>query len=157
MEYNNDTEYQQHDDSTNLEKTPTGLKALCILTFIGSGFSALAYLVLFSMHDALPEMMIAMGESMEGALSEYYTSIADMFDNMPTYFFLLMTVSCLLSIAGGGCMIKMRKLGFHLYVAGQVILLGLPMLVLKTGFNILGMLISFIFIILYSSYFKKMR
>jgi hypothetical protein len=157
MEYINDPESQRYDDSTDSKKTPTGLVVLCILTFIGSGFSALAYLMLFFMYDSLPEMMMAMGASMGGQLSEYYANIANTFSQTPKYLFLLITISRLFSIAGGVCMIKMRKLGFHLYVTGQILLLGLPMLIMKSGFSVLEILIAFVFIALYGSYLKKMK
>jgi hypothetical protein len=157
MEYNNNSEYQQNDNSNRSKNSPVGLKVLCILTFIGSGFSLLAYLMFFFMYDALPNMMLTMGDTMGGSFAEYYKETAEIFLRTPAYFFLLMAISYLLSIIGSGCMITMRKVGFHLYVIGQIISLGLPMAMLKSGFNLFGILLSITFIALYGSYLKKMR
>ncbi|MDR0603533.1 MAG: hypothetical protein LBG80_04430 [Bacteroidales bacterium] len=166
MEYNFKFEYpkQKNPDEDSVQKTPdktpTRLMVLCILTFIWSGFSLLAYLIFFFMYHSLLDMMTMLASSMENSLpnyATYYNDMAEMFRNTPQYFFLLMTIPCLLSIAGSGCMIRMRKLGFHLYVVGQILLLGFPILIQKQGFGFFELLLSIVFIALYSSYLKRMR
>jgi hypothetical protein len=156
MEYNSDFENQKQENAYDSGKTPTGLIALCILTFIGSGFSILAYLLYFFMYDILPDIMLSLSATMGSSLAEYYTEQAEIFRNTPQYFFLLITIPYLLSITGSGGMIRMRKWGFHLYIIGQILLLGLPMLQ-QQGFNFFGLLLSIVFIALYSSYLKKMK
>ncbi len=157
MEYNDDYNYQGDNIYDDSEKHPTGLTVLCILTFIGSGFSIITYLVSFFMYDILPEMMLTMGESLGGTLGETYENAADMFANIPQYSFLVMTIPYLLSIVGSGFMLKMHKLGFHLYVTSQILILGLPMLISKGGFNTSGLFISLLFISLYAIYLKRMK
>lgn len=158
MEYNNSySEYQQNENSNSSRKTPNGLIVLCILTFIGSGFMLLIYLTSFFMYDTLPEMMVTIGTSMEETLAQKYEEMAELFRQMPQYFFFLMSISYLASIIGSGCMIAMRKIGFHLYIVGQILLLGFPIIIIKNGFDLFGTLLSIAFIALYGSYLKKMR
>jgi hypothetical protein len=109
------------------------------------------------MYDTLPEMMVTIGTSMEETLAQKYEEMAELFRQMPQYFFFLMSISYLASIIGSGCMIAMRKIGFHLYIVGQILLLGFPIIIIKNGFDLFGTLLSIAFIALYGSYLKKMR
>ncbi|MCL2132074.1 MAG: hypothetical protein FWH36_06450 [Lentimicrobiaceae bacterium] len=156
MEYNNDYNYQENNVVEN-EKRPSGLTVLCILTFIGSGFSLLAYFFSFSLYDTIQEMMLAMAETVGGMLAETYENTANIFINTPKMFFLLMMLPALFSIVGSTFMLNMRRLGFHMYVVGQILVLGFPMLLLKSGFNVGGLLFSLLFIALYAIFFKKMK
>jgi hypothetical protein len=158
MGYIDDSDYQKYDNTNNVRKAPTGLMVLCVLTFIGSGFSALTYFLSFLLYDTLTAMMLQMADTMGGVFATYYSNAADMFSSTSRYLFLLMAISCLLSITGSGCMVKMRKVGFHLYVAGQILLIGLPIILMtKGGFSFFEAVLSIVFIALYGSYLKKMR
>ena len=90
MEYNFHFEYPKRDkDAPNsLQKSPTGLTVLCILTFIGSGFLLLAYLLCFFMYRSLPDMMTTVAATMGSSLADYYIKMAEIFRNTPQYFFL---------------------------------------------------------------------
>jgi len=157
MEYNNDYNYQENNVYENVVKRPTGLTVLCVLTFIGSGLSILSYLLCFFTYDMLPNMMLLYAESLGGSLGEVYENAAEMFTNTARYAFLLMTIPFLTAIVGAGFMLKMRKLGFHLYVVGQILIAGFRMLILQWEFDMSGLLISILFIALYAIYLKKMR
>jgi hypothetical protein len=157
MEYNFKFEYPKKTNPDGLPKFPVGLLILCIVTIVGNIFYLLAYLLFFFTYHSLPDMMAMVSATMGSSLAKYYAEMAEMFHNTPQYFFLLMTIPCLLSIAGSGCMIKMRKIGFHLYVVGQILLLGLPILIQKQNFSFFDLLVSIIFIALYSSYLRRMK
>jgi hypothetical protein len=157
MEINSDFNYQENNPAEVAEKRPRGLTVLCILTFIGSGFVALAYFFSFVLYDMIPGQMLMLAEQFEGTLAETYESAANLFTAIPKTSFLLMIIPYLLAIVGAGTMLNMRKLGFHLYVVGQILVVGLPMLVLKSGFSIGGLILSLIFIALYAIFFKKMK
>ncbi|MDR2407740.1 MAG: hypothetical protein LBE13_06480, partial [Bacteroidales bacterium] len=157
MEFNIKLEYpkpKNPEDKDSVQKAPVGLRLLCILTFIGSGFMLLAYLLFFFMYSNHPEMM-AVAATIENSLAAIIgNSLADdyikveMFRNAPRYFFLLMTTPYLFSIIGSGCMVRLRRFGFHLYVVGQILLLSFPILIQKMDFDLSGLLFSLVFIAL---------
>ena len=157
MEYNNDYNYQENSIIEGAEKRPTGLTVLCILTFIGSGFVILAYFLSFALYDLIQDTMLTMAASMEGTMAETYENAANIFAKTSQTTFLLMTIPYLCSLVGAGIMLNMRKIGFHLYVVGQILVLGLPMLVLKNDFSVGGLILSALFVALYAIFFKKMR
>ncbi|MDR1878678.1 MAG: hypothetical protein LBQ64_03850 [Bacteroidales bacterium] len=147
----------QETNPVKTSKGPVGLVILCVLTLIGSGFSALGIFVLFAMYDIMPELMLQMGSTVGGTLGEAYQQTADMLINIPRSYVLLMTIPYLLSIAGAICMLTLRKTGFHLYIVGQILVFALPLLIFKTNINIMGLLLSLAFISLYAVYLKKMK
>ena len=156
MEYNN-IDYQENNFEESVDKRPTGLTVLCILTFIGSGFITLVYFCSFALYDMLPGQMLMLAETMGEPLSETYENAANTFASTPKTSFLLMVVPYLLAIVSAGIMLNMRKLGFHLYIVGQILAVGLPMLLLKNNFSVFGLFLSLLFVALYAIFFKKMK
>lgn len=153
--------YQSHENFENEEKRPTGLIVLAVLTFIGSGFMLMIYLILFGMYDVLPQMMLSAAETMGNTLGDSYRQryeqSAEMITNIGKNSFLLLTLPYLFSIVGAGFMLAMRKIGFHLYVIGQILVLALPAILMKSGFPVGGLFLSIAFIGLYFMYYKKFR
>jgi hypothetical protein len=156
MECNNDN-YQENNIGKVAEKRPIGLIVLCVLTFIGSGFMLLGYFFSFALYSTIPNAMLLLAESMGGAVGEIYEEAANIFTNTPQYSFLLMMLPALFSLVGAAIMLNMRKLGFHLYVVGQVLVLGFPILLLNGEFSIGGLFFSLLFVALYAIFFKKMK
>ena len=157
MEYNNDYNSQEISPVEVAEKRPTGLTVLCILTFIGSGLVMLAYFFSFVLYDMIPGQCLIMAETVGEPMSKSYEMAAELFTSVARASFLLMMVPSLFALLGAITMLNMRKLGFHLYVIGQILVVGLPMLVLKEGFSIGGLLLSLLFVALYAIFFKKMK
>ena len=157
MGYIDESNYQMYENAENNEKRPVGLIVLAVLTFIGSSIMALSYFVVFAMYDVLPDMIQQMGNTFGEPLSSIYKQSAETISSVSKNSFLLITLPYLLSIVGAGLMLAMRKLGFHLYVAAQVLVLTLPMLLLKEGFPIGGLFLSIAFVGLYFTFFKKMK
>jgi len=122
---------------TEVKKRPGFLTALCILTYIGSGLSLLfgilfivAAAYIASLLSGIPGM-----ESMGG-------------DNT-----MMVIVGVLLSaasIVGAAMMWKLKKMGFYIYAAAQVI-------ALVIGFSVMGLIFTALFIVLYYLNFKHME
>ena len=157
MDYNNNSNYQENSPIEGEEKRPSGLTALCILTFIGSGFMTLAYFFSFALYDMLPGQMLMLAETVGEPLAEVYENSANVFASIPRTSFLLIIIPYLLSITGAGIMLNMRKIGFHLYVIGQILVVGLPVLILNSDFSIGKLILALLFVALYTIFFKKMK
>ncbi len=128
-------------DNGGENKRPVFLTVLCILTFIGSGLGLLSSL-----------LMIAG----VGALSSYLGSFGGIAAGGTAYF----GVSALLaagSLFGAIMMWKLKKTGFYLYVAANIIAAILPMVWLGSAFAILGFIWPVIFIVLYAINLKHLK
>jgi len=156
MEYNNDN-YQENNVGEVAEKRPTGLTVLCVLTFIGSGFMLLSYFFSFAFYAIIPDKMIMMSEMIGSPLNKTYVDAANLFTTIPQSYFLLMMLPYLFALVGSAFMLNMRRLGFHLYVIGQILVLGFSMLLLKSGFPLSELFLALLFVGLYAIFFKKMK
>lgn len=109
-------------------KRTTLLSVLCILTFIGSGCSALAYLYMgmsfgtlrhlvfeTDTYEAYFNMMPAMRSSMEAVFA------------LPRWYYFLTGFLFVFALAGAILMWRLRRKGFHVYTIAQclVILTGM--------------------------------
>ncbi len=101
---------------------PTFLSVLCVLTFIGSGCSALS----MALTGAMRPMLLGMYES--GAFDSYSsipgfeTQMETMFA-MPGYYYLLTFLFYAASVAGAAMMWKLNRIGFHIYTIAQCLVL----------------------------------
>lgn len=126
------------------EGRPTFLTVLCILTFIGSGLSALFLLI---------------GLVAAGAISETLSSIPGMGDigGFGTGYFLIVLVLALGSLYGAIMMWKLKKMGFYLYSGANAIALFIPMIMASGKFSIFGLVITALFIFLYGLNLKHLK
>jgi hypothetical protein len=142
-------------------KRPQLLTVLCILTFIGSGTSFLSQLFSFVFYDIIPDLYRQTATMFSGNFGESYTKAAyesaDLFSSIPRYYFIILACLCVLSIIGAIYMFVKRKIGFHLYIISQILLLGLPLLIMHSGFNFFNFLFSLLFILLYARFLKIMK
>ena len=98
---------------------------MLVLTFIGSGLSALSYLVTGLAMSTIQDLYAA------GSLP-VYPEIKAAFEELISYprsFFYLLGVAYLVSLIGAINMWHERWLGFHLYVVAQLVALALPVLI----------------------------
>ena len=109
--------YNPENPFSDEKKRPALLTTLCILTFIGSGISALAYLILtiFNIDFATLGQMYG---SFPG-VQETYDAIAE----VSQWKFFILALVYIASFAGAVFMFKMKKAGFHLYTCAQLALL----------------------------------
>lgn len=157
------------------EKTrPTFLTVLCILTFIGSGLNFLSSLMSIATSKVTSStgFMSMIYESMNQSMEEIPESMVNMMETVMTTVTKVMehgatigitnTILYAASVLGAVLMFNLKKNGFYLYSAAQILLLFvLPVVV---GFNIvtmMGLVFSLIFtaafIIMYGVNVKYMK
>ncbi len=122
-------------------KRPTFLTVLCILTFIGSGLGTLTYLL---MTVGMGSLMSYLGSFGGGALGG------------GTAFFGVGTVLAAASLYGAIMMWKLKKMGFYIYAAANVISIILP-LFFGIPFSAVGAVIPVVFIVLYGLNLKVLN
>lgn len=163
------------DVQVNKPQRPTFLVVLCILTFIGSGWSILSNLFsLFTssmmdsdMHiEQYSEMIGDMGDSGTASfMSGFLNSSMEVLQATAAHALEINTmqmVLSLISLLGAILMLQLRRFGFYLYTAAQI--LALFVLPYFAGFStlvVIGMfwsaLISLAFIIMYAVNLKYMH
>ncbi|HOS16303.1 MAG TPA: hypothetical protein PKX15_04725 [Bacteroidales bacterium] len=157
MNYPENTNYSTNEQQQQENKRPTFLTVLCVLTFIGSGFSFLSQIISFALYSKIPDLFYQMSNIMGGEIGELYIKTAELFVNMPRYYFLILAAVYVISIIGAFLMLLLRKIGFHLYTISQILYLGLPLLIIHSPFNVPNLLLSMIFVLFYARYLKLMK
>jgi hypothetical protein len=157
------------------EKTrPTFLTVLCILTFIGSGWQFLSSLISIAtskiassggfmsmVYDAMNQSMEEIPEAMVKIMETGMTTASKILEN-GVAIGLTNTVLYAASILGAVLMFNLKKKGFYLYSAAQVLLVFvLPVIVGFNIFTVLGMIWALVFaaafIIMYGVNVKHMN
>jgi hypothetical protein len=135
----------------NPAKRPSLLTVLCILTFIWSGWNMVSNLAVGFFFDFFSKFFTQFAETYKISGMDILT------DAKPLYFF----VSAVLyvgSVAGAFLMWRLKKTGFHVYTISQILMLIAPMYFFRlpspSWFEVL---ISGVFIVLYSSNLKQMN
>lgn len=163
------------EEQQNKPLRPTFLLVVCILTFIGSGWSILSNL--FSVFTAglmnstmnMEQYSNMVGEMENGGassfLSGFLNSSMEVLQVTAAHareIAVMQLVLSLVSLLGAILMFRLRRMGFYLYTAAQI--LALFILPYFAGFSslvIIGMLwsalISIIFIVMYAVNLKYMR
>ena len=126
------------------EGRPTFLTVLCILTFIGSGLTALFLLI---------------GLLFSGAASGVLSSIPGMGDigGFGIGYFLITLLFALASLYGALMMWQLKKMGFYLYSGANVLVLFVPMVMAAGKFSVFGLVITALFIVLYGLNLKHLK
>lgn len=150
-------------------KRPTFLTVLCILTWVGCGISIIMGFLGFlaakaasafvgaatDMAAAATDGMTAEGEAAVKAMNSGMTNI---------YIYIIgVVVAALLCLFGSIQMWKLKKTGFFIYVAGQVIGLAIPFIFPIGGTSsgmmsgAVGMIFPVLFIVLYGLNLKHLK
>lgn len=137
------------------KKRPTLLTVLAILTFIGSGFFFLTYVIMAFSQDMWPaviETMQNMGQP------DTVIEVYEQFAVIPGTKYLLVAIAHALAIVGAALMLKLNKIGFHIYVASQILLFCVRNFIIGGVLKIgtLGILEIVLFIVLYAINYKYM-
>jgi ABC-type multidrug transport system fused ATPase/permease subunit len=132
-------------------KRPGFLTLLCVLTFIGSGFTLLSNLIT----PIFTPMMLEMLQN-----SSPFPGALDAFEKVletPIWQFYLSALFCATSVLGAIYMLKMKKIGFHIYVISQLTLFVIGQFLIGsiTKPNYFGLFLTLLFIGLYAIYYKK--
>jgi FtsH-binding integral membrane protein len=137
---------------TNMDRSntrPELLRILCILSFIGSGISALSNLMVFLSFDQMDLIF----DDLVGKFPQLEPILSG-----GKGFFISGFVLYAISLVGVFQMWKLRKIGFHLYTGAQFFILLLPVITLESlQVPFLSILITLAFVIAYSSQLKFMR
>ena len=145
----NDNEYYENPFE---EKTRPGfLTFLCVLTFIGSGMSVLSNLL-------SPVFAPIFIEALRS--SPLFANGIELYEQMlatPIWQFYLLAFFCATSIIGAVYMLKMKRIGFHIYVVSQLAQMCIGQFVIGGLFkpNIFSVLVTVMFICLYGMYYKQ--
>ena len=130
------------------QKRPDLLTVLCILTFIGSGLSFFSYFMFSLSFDSISTVL---------SESEIDLPGIEMIMNTPISFYYSGTLLFGVSLYGAIKMWNLKKVGFHLYTASQILLVILQTIYLSNyGFPYLSVFITAIFIYLYARNLKFM-
>ena len=145
---------EYHEDYFEEKKRPGFLTFLCILTFIGSGYWLLFNLFVPVYAPMMLEMLYGASgfPNISGSIAVFEQIIVT-----PAWQFYLLAFFCATSILGAIYMLKMKKIGFHIYVISQLAQMCIGQFIIGGLFkpNISSMLFALIFISLYGMYYKK--
>jgi hypothetical protein len=132
-------------------KRPPGLTFLCILTFIGSGMSALSSLLMAAAYNLIPE-------AVKQSPLQDTEAVLNLIRSAGPDFFAIMGILYLVSLAGAILMFKLKRNGFHIYTTAQLAMLILPLLMID-GFIIpvSNLLLTGSFVLAYAVNIRIMR
>ena len=149
----NNYEQPYYEDQFEENKRPGFLTFLCVLTFIGSGFALLSNLVVPIFAPTLLDILRGSSASLPAGTFETYEQMA----STPIWQFCLLAFFCATSIIGAVYMLKMKRIGFHVYVISQLAQMAIGQFVIGGSFTFsyFGLLITLLFIGLYAMYYKK--
>jgi hypothetical protein len=127
------------------------LKILCVFTFVGSGLGLLSYGIIGLIHTYFSNNLNLIPDEQNRQLIELMLSAGRLF-------FFLNAILYSVSFAGAILLWRMKKVGFHLYTASQLLLLILPLAYIK-GFPMPGVSIflTLLFIWGYAGFIKYMK
>ena len=134
---------------------PVLLKILCILTFVGSGFSLFSYVLLFFYSDLFME--VASSDQFTFFRTEEERNMIIEIFALPRVYFFLHIVLYASSVFGAYLMWKLRKTGFHFYAIAQISLIIVYKAFMPSApFPYLPLVVTIIFILLYFRNLKYM-
>ncbi len=144
------------ESNPNTKKRPDLLIVLCVLTFIGSGFSAivngLAFLTIDSWAGILEEGAF---EMFEGQLE---MEAIELLLNVNPTFYLLQAVFYAMAVYGAFMMWNLKKAGFHIYTVAQILLLIISKVYMPSlPFPLIPLLLSLTFVLLYARNLRFMH
>ena len=152
-------------DETKKQR-PVFLSVICILTFIGSGWGALSSLfslIVGTSGNSFDAMYSMMGSNPE--MADMMSSTMDYLQTTITYgtqISVIQLVLTIISLIGAIMMFRLKRLGFYLYAAAQVVMLfvmpyfaGYSWIVLASF--IVSAVFAALFIILYAVNLKHME
>ena len=143
----------QAKDALNLEdkdmkKLPQMLNVLTILTYIGCGLGLLGILLGFLGVGLLSSL---------GSSSAQGAEIASTVSKYATISLVLSLVGIALCFFGAMKMRNLQKVGFYLYVAGQLVPIIFTFATAGVSFGVMGVIIPLVFIILYATQLKFLK
>ena len=141
-------------DENNKER-PGLLTVLCILTFIGSGFSLVAnFAVFLTFHTWVKAMEEGVFDMLDGTLE---MEAVEMLLNVNPAYFLFQAVFFTMSFVGALLMWNLKKAGFHIYTTAQLLLLIIGKVFMpELPFPVIPLLLAATFVLLYARNLRYM-
>ncbi|MDL2326998.1 hypothetical protein LJC67_07960, partial [Bacteroidales bacterium OttesenSCG-928-A14] len=137
------------------KKRPAALIILPILTLIGSLF-----MMIFTLIMASDEVMKIAQEMLyqQGASDEQLALFQNIID-IPAWIFIFFAACILLTVVSATLMMRMQKIGFHLFIISKILLFGCGVILGKNIFSINSLYFfgSVLFTILYALQLKNMK
>ncbi|MDD3644095.1 MAG: hypothetical protein PHR19_01040 [Bacteroidales bacterium] len=132
-------------------RKPGLLILLAVLTFIGSGWSFISYLILSALGPRIQEYPMPFSTPETEEVFQRMAEVAQW-----KYFLLALIFAC--SVIGAVQMLRLKKIGFHIYTIAQILALVLvPYFTLGTFYpGIWSILVTFLFIGAYGYFYKRM-
>jgi hypothetical protein len=137
-------------------KRPEGLTLLCILSFVGGGLSFVSNFMIFAFYN----QFIALIESdkLMNIPNIDFELLVNLVKNSGRAYYILVAGLYLVSLYGVYQMWYLQKKGIHYYAVAQIILLIVPLLLIDRSLSVFpGLIISGLFIFVYSRYLKIMK
>ena len=163
-------------NSNKVEERPVFLKVLCILSYIGIGFTIVPNLVRlligpYSEEEMLQQkvLMTQLIEKMEEIGSDFgvtsYKKMIVMTENLNTHFYtstLLIIVGALIGLYGVISMWKRKKMGFHFYIVYSILAIAqiyffVSPVYIPTFILVWNVFFSGLFVFMYSRNLKWMK
>lgn len=122
------------------------LRIVLVLSFIGSGWNTLSYLIL---GVSLPMMQEAMGPVLSQMPEEFQTAY-EMVMNMPQVNYIILGLLSALSLTGAILMWNLKTNGWHCYTLAQLLMLAVPLLFVgKAGLGLGDVMMTALFVAYY--------
>ncbi len=148
---NNEISQIAESENTQAPKRDKFLTVICILSFIGSGFSIFGSLLYSLFLDNIINSLLETG-------IDFYTSVADALLLMPKSYFASELILSVGSLTGVLFMWRLKKIGFHIYTISNLLILGLPLFFGIGSFNFFSLIFpTGPFIVMYAINLKQMK
>ena len=126
---------------------------MLVLTFIGSGCSLFAYILMGLLMPMLSQSYFA-GDI---PVADNMRAMYEMLFKVPRVFYILSGVCYGLSLVGAALMWNQRVWGFHAYTIAQIVILALPVVYMGNSFfNVGDAMITLLFVAYYYWAMRKL-
>jgi hypothetical protein len=153
------------EQTNNAPARPTFLTVLCILTWVGSAIQMVSGVIAGLFVGAASTIKDAAESSMENmdanAAATAASDAADKALGSASTIMIVAIICAILCIVGAVMMWKLKKTGFYVYVAGELIYPIVSMILLGSmgggAMGVLGLILPIVFVVLYGLNLKSMK
>lgn len=125
---------------------PPMLTALCILTFLWSGGATFLFLISIVLHNWITKI-----------ISTHFTEFQSLNSKYFLIAFLVLFILFGSSLLGAWLMFRLKKYGYYFYVIPNSFMIFMSFFINFNFMNVLYLLVSIIFVILYTIQFKHLK
>lgn len=148
---------QENQENTSIQypKRPEGLTLICVLSFLGGGLSFFSNISIYALYS---QLITAIEEDQVVKIPNVdMDMVLDLLQVSGRSYYLIVALVYLVSLYGVYLMWYLRKTGIHYYAVAQIVLLILPLIFIDADISVFpGLIITALFLFLYSRYLKLM-